>query len=136
VSLDDWVKALHLLSAFALVGAMTLLWLGYLAMRAGAGDSAPKLARFFTVGSIVVQAGIAGTFVFGVWLSFSLDGYSIFDGWVLAGIVLWVIASGLGGRAGALAREPGELSQAIKLHALSSAVIVLILVDMVWKPGA
>jgi cytochrome bd-type quinol oxidase subunit 2 len=135
VSLDDWVKALHLLSAFALVGAMTLLWLGYLAMRAG-GDGSPRLVRFFTIGSIVVQAGIAGTLVFGVWLSFSLEGYRIWDGWILAALVLWAIASALGGRAGVVAREPGGLAQAIRLHAMSSALIVLILIDMVWKPGA
>jgi hypothetical protein len=135
VSLDDWVKALHLLSAFALVGAMTLLWLGYLAMRSGDGGPA-GLARFFTIGSIVVQAGIAGTLVFGVWLSLSLDGYRIWDGWILAALVLWAIASALGGRAGVVAREPSGLGQAIRLHAISSVLIVVILVDMVWKPGA
>src|SRR5262245_53946290 len=64
VSLDDWVKALHVLSAFALVGAMTLLWVGYLATRA-ADSASPGLARFFTIGEILTQVGIAGTLVFG-----------------------------------------------------------------------
>jgi hypothetical protein len=135
VDLDAWIKALHLLSAFALVGAMVVLWFGYLILRADGGASAP-LGRLFKIGSAIVGIGITGTLVFGVWLSISLDGYEPWDGWVLGALVLWAIAAGTGGRAGKLSQEPGGVQQALVLHTVSSLAIALILIDMIWKPGA
>jgi hypothetical protein len=135
VSLDDWITALHLLSAFALVAAMVVLWFGYLALRADGAASA-ALGRLFKVGSVVVGIGLTGTLVFGVWLSISRDGYAPWDGWVIAALVLWAIAGGTGERAGRMSREPGGVQQALVLHTVSSLAIVLILVDMIWKPGA
>lgn len=133
MSLDDWIKALHLLSAFALVGAMGVLWIGYLALR---GNGSAAVARLFKIGTVVVGIGLAGTLVFGIWLSISLDGYEPWDGWVIAAFVLWLVAGGLGDRAGRLSQEPGGVGQAITMHAISTVVILLILVDMIWKPGA
>jgi len=135
VSLDDWIKALHLLSAFALVAALTVFWFGYLLLRAN-GAASDALGRLFKIGTIAIAIGLTGTLVFGVWLSISLDGYELWDGWVLAALVLWAIAGGTGDRAGKLSREPGGLQQALVLHAVSSLAIVLILIDMIWKPGA
>jgi cytochrome bd-type quinol oxidase subunit 2 len=135
VSLDNWITALHLLSAFALVGAMVVLWFAYLVVRAD-GTASAALGRLFKVGAVVVGIGLTGTLVFGVWLSISLDGYELWDGWVLAALVLWAIAGGTGDRAGKVSREPGGLQQALVLHAVSSLAIVLILIDMIWKPGA
>lgn len=135
MSLDDWITALHLLSAFALVGAMVVLWFGYLALRAE-GAASPALGRLFKVGSVAVGIGLAGTLVFGVWLSISLDGYEPWDGWVIVALVLWAIAGGTGERAGKLSQQPGGVQQALVLHTVSSLAIVLILIDMIWKPGA
>jgi hypothetical protein len=135
VSLDDWIKALHLLSAFALVGALTVFWFGYLLLR-GDGVASGALGRLFKIGTIAIAIGLTGTLVFGVWLSISLDGYEPWDGWVIVAFVLWLIAGGTGDRAGRLSREPGGVQQALVLHAVSSLAVVLILVDMIWKPGA
>lgn len=134
MSLDDWITALHVLSAFALVAAIVLLWAGFLVLRDGAAPAA--LGRLFQVGSITVGIGTLGTLVFGVWLAISIDGYEIWDGWVIAALVLWVIGAGTGGRAGKASQEPGGLQQALVLHAISSVAVVLILIDMIWKPGA
>jgi hypothetical protein len=135
VSLDDWIKALHLVSAFALVGALTILWLGYLVLRSNGGGT-EALGRLFKVGSIAIGIGMAGTLVFGIWLSISLDGYEPWDGWVIAALVLWLLAGGLGDRAGRLSREPGGVERALVLHAVTTLAVVLILIDMIWKPGA
>jgi hypothetical protein len=135
VSLDDWIKALHLVSAFALVGAVTILWLGYLFLRSNGGGT-EALGRLFKVGSIAIGIGMAGTLVFGIWLSISLDGYEPWDGWVIAALVLWMLAGGLGDRAGRLSREPGGVERALVLHAVTTLAVVLILIDMIWKPGA
>jgi hypothetical protein len=135
VSLDDWIKALHLLSAFALVGAMVVLWFAYLVLRSD-GAASPALGRLFKIGSVAVGIGITGTLVFGVWLSISLDAYDPWDGWVIVALVLWAIAGGTGDRAGKLSQRPGGVQQALVLHTVSSLAIVLILIDMIWKPGA
>jgi hypothetical protein len=135
VSLDDWIRALHILSAFALVGALSVLWFGYLLLRAEGGASG-ALGRLFKVGTIAIAIGMTGTLVFGVWLSISIDGYEPWDGWVIAAFVLWLIAGGTGDRAGRLSQQPGGVQQALVLQAVSSLAVVLILIDMIWKPGA
>jgi hypothetical protein len=135
VSLDDWIRALHLLSAFALVGALTVLWVGYLFLRSD-GGAGEVLGRLFKLGSIAIGVGMSGTLVFGIWLSISLDGYDLWDGWVIAAFVLWLVAGGLGDRAGRLSQQPGGAQQALVLHAVTTLAVVLILIDMIWKPGA
>jgi hypothetical protein len=135
VSLDDWIRALHLLSAFALVGALTVLWVGYLVLRSN-GGAGEVLGRLFKLGTIAIGVGMSGTLVFGIWLSISLDGYDPWDGWVIAAFVLWLVAGGLGDRAGRLSQQPGGAQQALVLHAVTTLAVVLILIDMIWKPGA
>lgn len=159
MSLDDWILALHVLSAFALVGALVLFWILIVAMR-DVDTAAATLAygRLMGVGNKIVTAGIVGTLVFGVWLAISLDAYQVWDGWILAAIVLLAIGSEVGRRSGveyakaplraaelqASGRdgEPDELRalnrspRGLLLHTISSLVFVLALVDMIWKPGA
>ena len=158
MSLDDWILSLHVLSAFALVGAQVIFWIMIVAL--WGTDSTGRvvsLMRVSRVGTIVVAVGSLGTVVFGVWLAISLDAYQVWDGWVLAAIVLWAIAVELGRRSGegyrAAGMEAGKLaaagtetsplvaetfgvSRALWFHAASTALVVLILIDMIWKPGA
>ena len=132
MSLNDWVLALHVLSAFALAGAMVVFWVVYVALRSG-GVEVGGLVR---VGTVATGIGMTGTLVFGLWLAIALDAYHPWDGWVIAAIVLWAVAGGLGDRAGRASREPDGLSRAFTLHAITTALVVLLLVDMIWKPGA
>ncbi len=110
------------------------------------------------IGNVAVMVGIVGTIVFGVWLAIAYDRYEVWNGWILAAIVLWAIGTETGRRIGmaltpAFARatelvgqgktEPDpELSaqihsrQAMLLHGISTLAILLILIDMIWKPGA
>ena len=159
MSLDDWILALHLLSAFALVGALVLFTILIVASR-NLDLPGPTIAigRVAVVGNGVVIAGIGGTIVFGVWLAISLDAYVLWDGWVIAALVLWAIGSWTGSVAGkeytrplARAREleaggqTGPDSELLALnrttrgllfHTLASAASLLVLIDMIWKPGA
>ena len=155
MTFDDWLLALHLLSAFALVGAITLFSIVMLAFeRTDSAEKIAALAPVMTVGKIAVPVGTLGTLVFGVWLAISLDGVQLWDLWVVLALVGWFIAAGLGGRAGKLSGESFAQIQAAaaagdqdavlrardpmiaRLHWLSTAVTLLILVDMIWKPGA
>ena len=159
MTFDSWLLALHLLSAAALVGAVTVFWVAVLALRTASQPSQVlSLAPLMRVGSVVVIVGSLGTIVFGLWLAITLDAYHPWDGWVIAAIVLWAIASETGRRsdpefakAFAKAKElesDGETGanaelralcspqRGILLHSIASLATFLILVDMIWKPGA
>ena len=158
MSLNDWILALHLLSAFALIGALVIFWIMIVAL--WNTDSTTRVASLMPVsrvGTVMIAAGSLGTIVFGIWLAISLDAFQVWDGWVIAAIVLWAIAVEVGRRAGEgygeAGLEAGKLaeagtptsplvaetfgaSRAFWFHAASSVLFVLILIDMIWKPGA
>jgi hypothetical protein len=157
--MNDWILSLHLLSAFALVGAMTMF---SILMVAGWREERPaaqlSLLRLWPFTTVLVTVGSLGTIVFGVWLALSKDPYDIWDAWIIAAIVLWAIGTELGRRSGTLlapvaerARElaatsPDEPSaelgtlvrspQALWFHVGAIAAVVGVLVLMIWKPGA
>ncbi len=157
MGLDDWILALHVLSGFALVGAMVLFWILVVAMRnVDTVDETLAFGRVTRVGTAFVMAGVAGTIVFGIWLAISLAAYQVWDGWILAAIVLWAIGTGTGMRSDAEYRkamtraeelrssgqegQPGELRAlnrspaGLRMHTISSVAVALILLDMIWKP--
>jgi uncharacterized membrane protein len=159
VSFDDWMLALHVLSAFSYVAGITLFWVLVVAVRrTDTPDGTIRMEPVVKVGNVVVAVGAAGTIILGVWLAFSVGGYDIWDGWIVAALVLWVLSMPLGRRTGVAymrgmtkARElrsaglsgpNAELlalnrtSKGVVLHALTSALVLLILIDMIWKPGA
>ena len=133
MTLDDWILALHVLSAFAVVAALVLFWTLY--FTPGVDPGAPALMRLGQLGSAVVGVGMMGVLVFGVWLAISNDEYQLWDGWIIAALVLWAIAGATGQRSGALAQQ-GKLRESMRFHALTSVLVLLLLVDMIWKPGA
>jgi uncharacterized membrane protein len=158
VSLDDWILALHLISAFALVGALTIFSAMIAALwRTDDPAAVTSFMRLSIPGNALVGIGMGGTIVFGVWLAISLDAYHVWDGWVIAALVLWLLGGFFGSRTGdgykqtadmaaqlsssGAARSP-ELSAAMGasrafwFHVATIVVVVLILVDMIWKPGA
>ena len=140
----DWLLFLHVLSAFLLVGAMTFFWALLIATRPSAplfgGSASLALSR---PASIAVAVGVAGTLIFGVWLAIYVDEYQVWDGWILASLVLWAIGTATGERSGkALTPVGDELPtrearrRGTILHAISSASALVILILMIWKPGA
>lgn len=135
MSLDDWILALHVLSAFALVAAMVVFWVLVFAARNGAQGPAAGTEAVSRLANVVVTAGAVGTLVFGIWLALSVGDYDLWDGWILAGIVLWAIGTGTGARSGTEFAQ-GRTDRGVRLHAISSVAVLLVLVVMIWKPGA
>src|SRR6476619_8296364 len=93
--------ALPLLSAFALAGSIFLF--SYLIVRSRNVDTpGPTIAMVPTarVASKVVIVGGIGTLVFGIWLAIRLDHVQVWSGWVIAALVLLVIAVVAGSRSG------------------------------------
>jgi hypothetical protein len=159
VSFDDWILALHVLSAFAYVAGMIVFWVLIVAVRkTDTPEGTIRMEPIAKVGNASVGIGAGGTIVFGIWLAFSVGGYDIWDPWIVAALVLWAAAAAVGQRTGAAylegmnkakaltaARQEGpnaellavnRTQRGVQLHALASVIVLLILVDMIWKPGA
>ena len=73
--------------------------------------------------------------VFGIWLALYLDGYELWDGWIIAAIVLWLVASGAGGQLERSVRE-GTFAGTRRLYVVMALASLALLIDMIWKPGA
>ncbi len=159
MSFDDWLLALHVLSAVSFVAGIVLFWVLIVAVRSvDTPEDTLRLGPIAKVGNAAVGIGMGGTIVLGVWLAFSVGGYDIWDGWIIAALVLWFIGAELGRRTGvafmegptraqelAAAGQTGpspellavnRTQKGLLLHTLSSVVVLLILIDMIWKPGA
>ena len=101
MSFDDWMLALHVLSAFAYVAGIVLFWVLVVTVRkTDTPEGTIRMAPIVKVGNAAVGIGAGGTIVLGVWLAFSYGGYDIWDGWIIAAIVLWVVAAAVGQRTG------------------------------------
>lgn len=156
---DQWMLALHVLAAFSLVAGSTLFWVLIVAVRRiDTPDDTLRLAPVAKVGNATIGIGMGGTIILGVYLAFALDGYALWDGWILAALVLWIIGAAVGRQVEEAYRQgprkalelkgAGETgpnaellalnrtSRGVLLHALTTTVLLLIIIDMIWKPGA
>ena len=159
MSFDDWMLALHVLSAFAFVAGTLLFWVLIVAVRrTDTPEGTIRMGPVVRVGNATIGVGAGGTIILGIWLAFSVGRYDIWDGWIIAALVLWVISMALGQRTGAAYMQGMNKAQELQaagqtgpsvellalnrtsggllLHALTSVVVLLILIDMIWKPGA
>src|SRR5213596_537251 len=155
----EWMLALHVLAAFSLVAGSTLFWVLVVAVRRiDTPDDTLRLGPVARVGNATIGIGMGGTIILGIYLAFAVDSYAIWDGWILAAIVLWIVGAALGRQTGAAymagpkkaleLKEAGQTgpsaellainrtSSGVLFHALTSAIVLLILIDMIWKPGA
>ena len=141
------------------MAGIVLFWVLVVAVRkTDTPDGTIRMEPIVKVGNVAVGIGAVGTILLGIWLAFALDGYAIWDGWIIAAIVLWAIAGGIGQRTGAAymqgmtkakeldaAGQSGPNTELLALNrtstgllmqSLASIVLLLILLDMIFKPGA
>jgi hypothetical protein len=160
VSLNDWLLFLHVLAAFILVAAEVLFTflIAWLWKRDVPSDIA-RVSGISRFGNVLVGVGAGGVLILGIVLAFEADSYAIWDPWIVAAIVLWLAYAELGRRtgkvydaAGARARtlvneggrddpnpELGAMFRSgagLGFHLASVAVLLLLLLDMIFKPGA
>jgi uncharacterized membrane protein len=131
----DTLLFLHVLSA-AITFITVVMFSAY------ALGAVPTRGSFF-VADMAWNVSGAGLVIFGIWLALYVDGYEIWDGWILGALVLFGLASFFGARArletmAVLGDGGGEPSRAqvTMWHWLRAASVVAILVLMIWKPGA
>jgi uncharacterized membrane protein len=153
----DWLLALHVTGAFFLVGGSVMAGtLHVLALRSTLPSESAQLLRLIKTTVIFIGIGSVLTLVLGLWLVHNV-GYSYGAFWVWGAIVLWVISNALGGIGGRQQEKARVLAERLatdgdspssELRALlrdprgnapsyvAGAATLLILVLMIWKPGA
>jgi len=154
----EWLLFLHVTGAFFFLGGVVVAWvLGIVAARRELPSEIALLLRLSGAAAAAIGIGMLLTIVFGLWLVFDLDFYDLWDGWIVAALVMWVLAGALGGAGGKRDKETrllaerlaaggdapsGELQArvrdpiAVSLNLASSLLGIAILVLMIWKPGA
>jgi uncharacterized membrane protein len=155
VSFYDWMLAFHLLSAFS-VGAALVLYsvLVFAGRRMTTLAETRALFRLAPLGTILIIAGSALVLLFGVILALDSDTFEIWDGWIIAGIILWAALAAVGQRTGTYYQAVDKLAQqsdagteaevlsrlrastGVTLHFVTVGIFLLILLDMIFKPGA
>ena len=159
MTFEDWIFALHLLSAATLVGSLVMSWIVVVSLlTAHTPGETLALSRVAMVGTVTTVVGLIGAIAFGIWLAILRDAFHVWDGWVIAAIVLWIIAAAALWRSFIEYAKPVDKARALiaagetapsaeltalnrsstglLLRALASAAVVLIVIDMIWKPGA
>jgi uncharacterized membrane protein len=159
VSFYDWLLFLHVLTAFALVTAVVVYTVIILAgRRLDVPTDIARMFRLSRVADVLIAVGSIGVLVLGIWLAIEVDGYQVWDGWIVAAIVLWLVFAEIGRRTGkhydAARRRARTLvaegrnaadaelngmmrsSTGFAMQLASVALVLVMLVDMIYKPGA
>ena len=92
--------------------------------------------------------------MFGVILALDSDTFELWDSWIIAAILLLILIGGVGQRTGAYYMDVQKLAEApdggneaevlarlraptgAMLHLATVGLFILILLDMIFKPGA
>ena len=153
----DWLLMFHITAAFLLVGGSVAAGvLNVLALRAERPSETALLLRLIRLVVPLIGLGSVATLVFGLWLVHEL-GFGSGSFWIIAALVLWLIMGALGGAGGkhqekarklaeqlaaAGTRATDELRALLRdrrgnaMNWLAGVATLLLLIDMIWKPGA
>ena len=159
MSLDEWILALHVVSAFAFVAGIVLFWVLIVAgWHVDTPDPILRMEPVARVGNVAVGVGAMGTIVLGILLALSYNDYDLWDGWIVAAILLWIAAAAVGSRTGVEYTKPltkareltsngqtgpnaellalNRTQRGLVLHGVTSLITLALVIDMIWKPGA
>jgi hypothetical protein len=152
VSFYSWMLALHLLAAFAIAAALVLFSvLVYSGRRMATLDDTRLLFRIAPIGTPLITAGSVLALILGIVLAIDSPDIHPWDGWVVAAYILWAALGGVGQQSGAYYIDVQKLadsgaeqeviarlraSKGMLLHLVTVLVFLLLLLDMLFKPGA
>jgi hypothetical protein len=152
VSFYDWMLALHLLAAFAIAAALVLYSVLVVSGRRMTTLAQTRtLFRVAPVGGPLIGAGMGLALAFGIVLALKSSDFEIWNGWIIAAFVLWALLADIGRRSGVYYTDVQKLSESGQetevlarlraskgalLHTATVALFVLLLLDMLFKPGA
>ncbi len=154
----EWLLFFHVTGAFLFLGGAVVAWvLGIAAARRERPSEIALLLGLTGTAAAAIGLGMMLTIVFGLWLVFDLEVYDLWDGWVIASLVMWALSGALGGAGGKRDKETRRLAErlaaeadvpsselaarvrdpvALSLNIASSLLGFAILAVMIWKPGA
>ncbi len=152
----QWLLTFHITGAFFLVGGSVAAGvLNVLSQRAERPSETALFLRLIRTVLPVIAIGSFATLIFGLWLVHELH-FEFWSFWIVAAIVLWLLSGALGGAGGkhqerarkvaerlAAAGDTGddELRAILRdprgnaMSWLAGLATLLLLVDMIWKPG-
>jgi uncharacterized membrane protein len=152
-----WLLVFHLAGALLVLGGATIA--GIFNIAALRRERPSEIATLFSltrVAVISVMAGMPIALIFGLWLVSDAN-YRWGDTWIVAALILWVIANALGGAGGKRDKRTRQLAEqlaaqgdqpsgelrarlrdplSLALSWGSGLAVVAILALMIWKPGA
>ena len=150
----DWMLALHLLAAFAIASALVLYSvLVFSGRRMTTLAETRMLFRVAPVATPLVAGGVLLVLILGIILAIDNDAYELWNGWIIVAIILWAAQAAVGQRTGKyytdvqkLAESPDAVEADVlarlraptgaRLHWATVALFFLLLLDMIFKPGA
>jgi uncharacterized membrane protein len=157
VTTYQWLLMLHVTAAFLFVGGSVAAGiLNTMAIRSERPSETAYLLKSIRLTLPVIGLGSITALLLGIWL-WHEAGYGIDAWWIWAALVLWVLANALGGRGGRHQEKTRELAeelaakgdasteelkallrdpQGLALSYLAGLATLLILILMIWKPGA
>jgi hypothetical protein len=155
VGFYDWMLALHILAGFAIAAALVLYGVMVVSgRRMTTLDETRLLFRIAPIGTPLIAVGMGLTLLLGIFLAIDSDEFQLWDLWIIAAVILWAISGWVGGRSGMYytevqkrAESGGEGAEAdviarlraptgARLYAATVVLFVLIVLDMIFKPGA
>ena len=157
MSLYQWLLFFHVTGAFFLIGGIVVAGILNLAalVKTRPPSEVATLYGLIRFAVPLIGAGLLLTLAIGLWLVHNV-GYSYGQTWIVAAIVLWVLASALGNIDGKYQRQTGELARRLAAegdtpsHELSARLrnplalaisygsglmAFAVLGLMIWKPG-
>lgn len=157
MSTAQWLLMLHVTGAFLLVGGSVAAGvLNTLSIRAERPSETALYLRLVRPLIPVIGLGSLATLVFGLWLVHELH-FAFWSFWIIAALVLWALAGALGSAGGKHQERARELAERLAAQGdtpadalrallrdprgtamswLAGLATLLLLVDMIWKPGA
>jgi len=152
-----WLLVFHMAGAFLVLGAAMLAGIfNVAAMRRERPSEVVVLYRLTQIAVRSITIGLVVALAFGIWLVADLDFVKWSNAWVIIALILWVVASALGGIGGRREEETRRFAEKLaaegdapstELRARlrdpvtlalswgSGLVVVAILAIMIWKPG-
>jgi uncharacterized membrane protein len=153
-----WLLVFHVVGAFMVLGGAVMGGIfNVAALRRERPSEIAVLLGLTRLAVTSITAGMVVALVFGLWLVANLDFVGWGDAWVIIALILWFVASALGGIGGKRERRTRELAEQLAaqgdepsadLRAMqrdpvtlalswgSGVVVLVILILMIWKPGS
>jgi uncharacterized membrane protein len=157
VSRYDWLLALHVTGAFMVLSGVAMAGIfNVTAIRRERPSEVALLFRLTQIAAGLITTGLLVTLAIGLWLVSDAD-YGYGETWVVLALILWFVASALGGVGGGREKATRQLAErlaaegdapsddlrarlrdpvTLALSWGSGVVVIVILALMIWKPGA